>query len=517
MPLPWELDAPKSITLSPQQQWFTRSKADIVFYGSARGPGKTFAAMLKAQSRLAYRNNWRGAVFRRRFVEISKTIRTEVEKTSQYIENSQWFQYSWGAEPKVYNPVTNSTLYFSAADRPEDAQKFQGANLHDIYVDEPQNMDPGVLEAMYAILRRVVGDWKPQIHYMANPSGPGHSWLKKRFIDPARKIRHDGNVVYGPDASQYANRDDFRYDEKSGLWFWTNPVGGENVALSQHWRFRERLKSGKPGLVIESILSGTDANPAMDAEEYHQRLEGISSPTLLKAWRDNNWDVRAGEFYPELGAWCYDDVTRTGYSLGVEKRDAVICSIDPGWKTGIVWGAVDEYGEIDVFDAQLLIGHTPDSIARFIKSRHPKLFQDTIFLMDPSADNWSASSGISIADAYRQEGVRVITQEVRNDRVNGWYILRYLGNDGFLRIDPKKASAAVDSLSGLTDHPTTPNDAEKNAGDKFSDDGDHVADALRYLVTYTWWKGESEETEIERKGREIRAELAKLNKHRRVA
>ena len=81
-----------------------------------------------------------------------------------------------------------------------------------------------------------------------NPGGPGHQWVKARYIDPAPL----GNQVI--------------HDPVTGL---------------------DRI----------FIPSKVDNNPFIDAESYKQRLRSSGSKELVQAWLDGDWCVTLGAFF----------------------------------------------------------------------------------------------------------------------------------------------------------------------------------------------------------------------------
>jgi hypothetical protein len=85
-----------------------------------------------------------------------------------------------------------------------------------------------------------------------NPGGPGHQWVKARYIDPAPL----GNVVI------------------------SDPVTGLDRVF---------------------IPSKVDNNAFIDVEAYKQRLRASGSAELVRAWLDGDWTVTMGAFFRLLG------------------------------------------------------------------------------------------------------------------------------------------------------------------------------------------------------------------------
>ena len=81
-----------------------------------------------------------------------------------------------------------------------------------------------------------------------NPGGPGHQWVKARYIDPA-------------------------------------PLGNRII--------RDPLT----GLERVFIPSKVDNNQHIDVEAYKQRLRASGSQELVRAWLDGDWSVTMGAFF----------------------------------------------------------------------------------------------------------------------------------------------------------------------------------------------------------------------------
>ena len=66
-----------------------------------------------------------------------------------------------------------------------DAGKYQGHSYTDVYIDEGGNFpNPHPIDKLNTTLRNPHGI-PYSFNVSANPGGPGHEWIKKRYIDPA--------------------------------------------------------------------------------------------------------------------------------------------------------------------------------------------------------------------------------------------------------------------------------------------------------------------------------------------
>lgn len=464
------------VTFSPLQRWIMESEADEVFCGSERGASKSFALFFMFMWRIAHLKNYRAVLFRRRFTELKDTVLPELHKIAGMI-NPAAFSFTEGTDPRVTCKATGSEIALSAAEQERDVARYQGANKHALGVDEPQNINPDILRMVSAVVRAPKGEYRPQFYYMANPLGIGHSWLKDRFVTPARKIAPDGNLHWGEE-------------------IWSHPITGEEIPLKDHWRLEVETDVDGHKIVRtrEVMLAGTKMNPVLDYRQYHAQMRETLSEMYWEAWGENNWDVIAGQFYPELESWLTNEQEVSDYDL-------IIASIDPGFrKTACVWIAVDNAGRYRVVDDIGFLDTSVDIIAPELLARHPDWQDRTIWIMDPAAEA-NATSGRNTRQLYADYGLRAVTRAPRAARSHGWNLIRAYGNEGRLKIQ-RNAQYTINSLEQLvydvkkskSGGVADIQDAEKNHGSDNKMDGDHWADAFRYGIEFGNMRGYDEPT-----------------------
>jgi len=141
-------------------------------------------------------------------------------------------------------------LNFRYLERDQDAENYQGQSYTRVYVEEAGNFpDPAPILKLHATLRSGAGV-PCKMRLTGNPGGPGHHWLKARFIDPAPPM-----VPI--------------MDEETGL---------ERVYI--------------PSRVADNV--------SLNQTAYIQQLRQSGSPELVRAWLEGDWDVIAGAFFPEF-------------------------------------------------------------------------------------------------------------------------------------------------------------------------------------------------------------------------
>ena len=229
-----------------------------VFYGGARGGGKTEGSIGDWMEHLnAYGEHVNGAFFRRKRADLSDVIaRTKMlfpALGGKFNENKTTWTWPNGAR-----------LAFEYLERDSDAQNYQGKSFTRIYIEEAtQFPSPTPIMKLKATLRSAAGV-PCGLRLTGNPGGPGHNWVKERFIKPC------------PGGYQIITEsEELEIDGK------TITVSLSRVFIpSKVWDNRKLLES----------------DPT-----YILRLRQAGSESLVKAWLQGDWDIVDGAFFDEWG------------------------------------------------------------------------------------------------------------------------------------------------------------------------------------------------------------------------
>jgi Terminase large subunit, T4likevirus-type, N-terminal len=164
---------------NPAQMALLECSVFEVFFGGARGGGKT-DGMLGEWIRHAdlYGPYAIGLMLRRTRTELIETI-----ERSRAIYSLLGWKYN--ETDKMWRATNGARLRFAYLERDADADQYQGHSYTRLYVEEIGTFpSPAPIFKLMATLRSSAG---VPVGFRAtgNPGGPGHQWVKARYIDPA--------------------------------------------------------------------------------------------------------------------------------------------------------------------------------------------------------------------------------------------------------------------------------------------------------------------------------------------
>jgi hypothetical protein len=458
----------------PGPQWDAIDAAwcDDLLFGGARGGGKSdFLIGDYLTDATEYGEEWRGILFRKTYPELEELI-----GRSQQIIPATFPGSEWKDSNKTWLLPTGATLRMRYLERDADAARYQGHQYTWIGFDEAGNWASVVpLKMLIACLRngnRPVA--RKRIRLSANPGGPGHQWVKARYIDPA--------------PSGYV------------------PMRDPETGMSRMFI---------PSRVTDNrILMANDPN-------YVNRLRGVGSPELVKAWLDGDWNVISGAFFE---CWSTDRHVVRPFEIPPEWmrfRSADWGSAKPfsvGWWAVVgdrfktpdgVWlprGCLVRYREwYGCVDGQPNTGlkMTAEQVGAGILERErndpvqPGASGPMSYgVIDPAA--FTEDGGPSLAERiYRGADKKVMFRRADNARVaqrgamGGWDAMRHrlMGDeDGLPMI--VCFNTCKDSIRTI---PALQHDADRPE-DLDTDGEDHAADEWRYACMSRPWVRKAHET-----------------------
>lgn len=414
-----------------------------VFFGGARGGGKTEASIGDwiGHAQL-YGENATGLFIRRKLTQLSDVIaRARILYTklgAKYNEQKKEFIMSNGAR-----------LRFAYLERDSDADEYHGHNYTRIYVEEATNFPfPEPIMKLKATLRSAAGV-PCGIRLTGNPGGPGHHWVKQRYITPNPK----GYEVIKTEEDIY--------------------IGGEKVHIALERVFiPSKLTDNK--LLLQN-------DPA-----YILKLRETGSEALVRAWLDGNWDGVDGTFFSEFSEtrhvirgdfrfprhWtvfrALDWGSASPFSVGW------YCVSDGTLSSEYPRGAIIKFREWYGYNGKPNVGLklSANLVAQGILNREKDL-KVHYGIADPSI--FANNGGPSIAEMMMVEGCSWIRGD--NARQPGWeQVRRRLAAEPYpLLFFSESCEHTIRTLPYLQHD-------EKNSEDLDTDAEDHAADETRYAV-----------------------------------
>jgi hypothetical protein len=392
-----------------------KSSAIYILLGGAAGGSKSKILREIAYQECLRVSNFKVLLLRRTYKELDQT----------HLRDAEMEAPEMGAvavpSAKLVRFPNGSVVQFGHCETTADAANYLSAEYDLILFDELVTFEELQFLMISSRARSNKPGVVPKVMAGTNPGGPQSHWVKSRFID------HNVDLDIYPD---------YRHEE---------------------WAF---------------IPSKLDDNPYLDAS-YERKLLNLP-PEMRKAYRDGDWDIFPGQFFPE---W------RKGTHVAE-------LQVPPGarWYRAIDWGFVKP-------GACLWVAVFPEGRAyvrhewlpqRVVNSEQAKTIaaktqEYGIKVLQSVADTgmWTpdGDSGESPAETYQRYGVPLT--QASKERPAGWARLREwlrTAPDGkpWLMVHPDCAYL-IRTLPSLVSDDRKPEDVD-------TDGEDHAADALRYFV-----------------------------------
>lgn len=319
----------QTLTLNDKQRLAFYSPANEVLYGGAAGGGKSLLLRISAIRWCDEVPGIQVYLFRRTFPDLRDNhlrgpsslfslLGDRLDKDIKYNKQENEFTFKSGSRIKLCH-----------CQHEDDVQNYQGAEIHVLMMDELTHFT----EYQYRFLRgrvRCIGlkipeayaNYIPRIETGSNPGSVGHAWVKKAFI-------------------------------KSPVEIW------------------ETSKS-EGGMKRQYIPAKLQDNPQLlkDDPSYETRLEGLGSPQLVKAMKEGDWDIFAGQFFDNWSR----DIHVLPRDFPIETWWNRFGGYDHGYNHPYVFGAYAVTGDGDVIKYAECgdRGRKPDQIIEEIRAVAPE-------------------------------------------------------------------------------------------------------------------------------------------------
>lgn len=163
----------------PQTEFLAAPEQEVL-YGGAAGGGKTYG-LLADPMRYFDNKNYNGLILRRTNDELRELI-----WKSQEIYPIAFPGARWAEKKSQWTFPSGARLWLTYLEREEDVLRYQGQAFSYIAFDElTQHATPFSWNYMRSRLRTTDSTLPVFMRATSNPGGPGHSWVKRMFIDPS--------------------------------------------------------------------------------------------------------------------------------------------------------------------------------------------------------------------------------------------------------------------------------------------------------------------------------------------
>jgi hypothetical protein len=368
----------------------------------------------------------------------------------------------WRSSPPSFTwPKTGAKLILRHLEKDEDAEEYQGHSYTFVGADELTNWaSPYAIDKLRATLRSGAGV-RCVFRGTGNPGGPGHSWVKSRYVDPVPPLT---------------------------VQYWEIKMGDGTVAR------RKRI-------YIPALLEDNRKLMQADPDYWMRVVESVAgNEALIKAWRYGLWDIVAGGMFDDLWkpskhliapfkipyTWRID----RSFDWGSSKPFSV------GWwaesdgspaPNGQVYpkGSLFRIGEYYGWNGKANQGlrMTAFEIGREIKKRETAMLPDRTIEPGPADPSiFVTENGHCIASDMANVGIR--WESADNSRKAGWDRVRRM-LQASLRYPMEDPGIFIFDTCRqfIRTFPVLPRD-EKDQDDVDTESEDHIGDEMRYRVMF---------------------------------
>jgi len=237
---------------NPKQAAMIACPCFEIFFGGARGGGKTDGMLAEWVS---HQDKWGEYC-------VGLMVRRERTQLMETIERSRQLFLPLGAKfnevDKMWRFPNGSRLRFAYLERDADADAYMGHSYTRVYVEEIGTFpsDKPILKLMGTL--RSAHNIPVGFRATGNPGGPGHQWVKARYVQHA-------------------------------------PLGWKilNTEYVNPWT---KEKINRDRVFIPSKLQD---NPYL-GNDYVAQLQMAGGPAVVKAWLYGDWSIIDGAYFPEF-------------------------------------------------------------------------------------------------------------------------------------------------------------------------------------------------------------------------
>jgi predicted phage terminase large subunit-like protein len=224
---------------TPKQADFLLDRSPEALYGGAAGGGKSSALLMGALQGVEV-PGFAAIIFRRTLADL-KLPGALIDRSHHWIGSPA----RWSADDHTWTFPSGATISFGYLDNEFGHLRYQGAEFQYIAFDELTQFRELDYRYLFSRLRRphgasrLLGEVPLRMRAATNPGGPGHDWVRRRFIE-----------------------------------LWLAHQLDPTITLDRTYH---------PALLAD--------NPYLDIDAYGQMLDQLD-PVTRAQLRDGNWDIR---------------------------------------------------------------------------------------------------------------------------------------------------------------------------------------------------------------------------------
>ena len=410
----------------PQTDFLASAEREV-FYGGARGGGKSYA-MLVDPLRYCDKEHHRALLLRRTMPELRDLI-----THSQRLYGRAFPGAKWREQEKEWRFPSGAKIEFGYAENMTDALRYQGQSYTWIGIDElPQYPSPDIYNFLRSSLRSVDPEIPVFMRSTGNPGNIGSQWVREMFVNPA-----EPNKTFNLEIS--------------------TPTGTKTITR----RFIPAKLQDNPYL--------------MQTDDYYAMLASLPE-IQRKQFLDGDWDAFEDSAFPE-----FNKNTHVVDPFEIPKGWQRFRSADWGYSSPacVLWFAIDYDNNLWIYRELYTKKITADVFARKVLELEKGEYI-RYGVLDASTWAKRGDIGPSIAETMVQQGCRWRPSDrTPKSRISGKLEIHK-------RLKPSENEKKEPGLrifsscrNLIRTLPILPLD-ESNPEDINTDVEDHAYDALRY-------------------------------------
>lgn len=166
-------------------------EVDELLFGGAAGPGKTEWLCRYGIEQMERWPGNRGLIVRRVYPSLNRTV---IPRLKAMLRG----RARWNANEHTFTFPNESVLECASLQYADDVLDYQGAEYGWIGFEEITEFLQSQYEFMLGRLRAPADGIRPHVCSTTNPGGPGHSWVKRRFVKPKQDDLEEDDLYPEP-------------------------------------------------------------------------------------------------------------------------------------------------------------------------------------------------------------------------------------------------------------------------------------------------------------------------------